>query len=154
VRWTRRPGVIALPGRRYLHTPKAEGAFAGMLVAHLPGTGMRVSPRTLAFLAALLVALPGPVLAQRPTAPGDEAVCAAQLADIEAQIDDARARGRMLLRRELDQQLAAVQARCNGSPAQASRAASIARLEQEVEALRAELARAEEQLRRLRNTSP
>ncbi|PZP98051.1 MAG: DUF1090 domain-containing protein [Variovorax paradoxus] len=115
---------------------------------------MRVSPRTLAFLAALLVALQGPVLAQRSTAPGDEAVCAAQLADIEAQIDDARARGRMLLRRELDQQLAAVQARCNGSPAQASRAASIARLEQEVEALRAELARAEEQLRRLRNTSP
>lgn len=122
--------------------------------AHLPGTGMRVSLCTLAFLVGPLVALSAPVLAQRPAAPVGDAACAAQLAATEAEIDDARARGRMLLRRELDKQLAALQARCNASPAQASRAARIERLEQEVEALRAELERAEEQLRRLRNTSP
>lgn len=111
---------------------------------------MRASPCTLAFL----VVLATPVFAQQPAAPADEAACAAQLAALEEEIDGARARGRMLLRRELDQQLAALQARCNASPAQASRAASIARLEQEVEALRAQLERAEEQLRRLRNSAP
>lgn len=118
--------------------------------AHLIGTGMRVSPRTLAFL----VALAAPAFAQQPPAAEDNAACAAQRAVIEQEIDDARARGRMLLRRELDKQLAALQARCHAIPAQASRAASIESLEQEIEALRAQLERAEEQLRKLRNASP
>ncbi len=118
--------------------------------ALLPGTGMRFCSCTLA----LLVPLSASVFAQQAAAPLDDAACAAQLAAVEQEIDDARARGRMLLRRELDKQLAALQAQCNASPAQASRAASITRLEQEVEALRAQLERAEEQLRRLRNASP
>jgi chromosome segregation ATPase len=115
---------------------------------------MRVSPCTLAFLVAFLVPLSTPVFAQQPAASEDATACATQLAVIEEEIGDARARGRMLLRRELDKQLADLQARCNAGPAQASRAASIERLEQEVEALRAQLERAEEQLRRLRNRSP
>lgn len=111
---------------------------------------MRARPCTFA----LLVFLATPVLSQQPLPPVDEAACAAQLATLEEEIDDARARGRMLLRRELDRQLATLQARCHASPAQASRAARIAQLEQEIEDLRAELERVEEQLRRLRNTPP
>jgi hypothetical protein len=115
---------------------------------------MRVSTCTLAFLAAFVAPFSVPVFAQQPAAPVDDAACAAQLAAIEEEIGDARARGRMLLRRELEKQLADLQVRCNAGPAQASPAASIERLEQEVEALRAQLERAEEQLRRLRNRSP
>lgn len=114
---------------------------------------MRVSLRSSVLLGAFAV-LAAPAFAQQPTPALDDATCAAQLTAIEQEIDVARSRGRMLLRRKLDAELAALQARCNASPAQVSRAASIERLEQEVEALRAELARAEEQLRKLRNTSP
>ncbi|RCW71634.1 DUF1090 family protein [Pseudorhodoferax soli] len=108
----------------------------------------------MAFSAAFLAALAAPAFAQQPAAAVDDTACAAQLSAIEEEIGDARAKGRMLLRRELDKQLAALQARCHAGPAQASRAARIELLEQEIEALRAQLGRTEEQLRRLRNAPP
>lgn len=62
----------------------------------------------------------------------------------------AQARGRMLQRRQLADQLAAVQVRCGTHPPVQSREASIARLQKDIADLRKELDRAETELRKLR----
>jgi len=99
-----------------------------------------------------------PAFAQTaPPVPVDAADCKAQEAVLERDMALARSRGQMLRRRELGEELAALQARCAalapGAHAQ-GRAARIEKLEQEIRTLRAELDRAEEQLRGLRSESP
>jgi septal ring factor EnvC (AmiA/AmiB activator) len=86
--------------------------------------------------------------------PLDAADCKAQEAVLERDMALARSRGQMLRRRELGEQLAALQTRCKalGAPRRAARRAS-RRLEQEIRTLRAELERAEEQLRSLKSES-
>lgn len=103
---------------------------------------------------AIVLSVASSVHAQQPAVAVDREVCAAQLAAIEQDLVEARAKGRMLLGRKLAEQLAALQRRCNAPPAQISRQASIEVLEQEVEALRSELQRTEEQLRKLKNAAP
>lgn len=66
------------------------------------------------------------------------------------EMETAQARGRMLQRRQLADQLATVQARCGTLAPVQSREAGIARLQKEIDALRKELDRAETELRKLR----
>lgn len=65
-------------------------------------------------------------------------------------IDLARAKGRMLLRQQLADQLATLQHDCKLLSADQGSAANIQMLEREIRALRAELEAAEEQLRKLK----
>jgi Protein of unknown function (DUF1090) len=116
--------------------------------------GMRFKPCFLPLAWALAM----PAFAQTaPPVPVDAADCKAQEAVLERDMALARSRGQMLRRRELGDELSALQARCAAIvppvPAQ-GRAARIEKLEQEIRTLRAELDRAEEQLRGLRSESP
>ncbi|AOG24366.1 hypothetical protein BSY15_436 [Acidovorax sp. RAC01] len=99
---------------------------------------------------AVLLSLTGIAVAQPAPKADAPAACAADKADLEKRIAEAQAKGRMLLRRELAAQLAALEAGCKPLDAHQSRTARIARLEKEVTALRAELAEAEGQLRALK----
>ena len=63
----------------------------------------------------------------------------------------ARSKGQMLLRRQLADQMATLQAGCKPLPSDQGRLANIERLEKEVQALKAELDAAEEQLRQLKS---
>ena len=100
-------------------------------------------------------ALAMPAFAQTaPPEPLDAADCKAQVAVLERDMALARSRGQMLRRRELGEELAALQLRCAALPPAQGRAARIEKLEQEIRTLRAELDRAEEQLRGLRSESP
>ncbi|WP_234974784.1 DUF1090 family protein [Variovorax paradoxus] len=103
---------------------------------------------------ALAWALAMPAFAQTtPPEPLDAADCKAQEAVLERDMALARSRGQMLRRRELGDELAALQTRCVAlAPAQ-GRAARIEKLEQEIRTIRAELERAEEQLRGLKAES-
>lgn len=118
---------------------------------------MRVKTSLLApaFSWALVYALAGllapPAVAQ--PAP-DGAACQAEEASLERDIDLARSRGQMLRRRELADALSALQQRCQAAVPAEGRAARIERLEREARALRLELERTEEQLRRLKSGSP
>jgi Protein of unknown function (DUF1090) len=94
-----------------------------------------------------------PALAQ-PAVPPDSATCQAEEAALERDIDLARSRGQMLRRGELAEALGALQIQCKAAAPAESRAARIARLEQQARALRQELDRTEEQLRKLRSESP
>ena len=107
---------------------------------------MRVNP---CFLAAAL-ALATPAIAQS-TGQVDTTQCKAEEAAIERDMDLARSKGQMLRRRQLAEALAALQARCETLSPEESRAANIARLEQEIRELRKELDHAEEQLRKLKS---
>ncbi len=100
------------------------------------------------------MALAVPAFAQQPSAAVDDAACAPQMAAIEHEMDMARARGQMLRRQQLANQLSALQARCSPPAAQGSRAARMAALEHEIETLRVQLERAEEQLRQLQHAPP
>jgi TolA-binding protein len=103
----------------------------------------------LALTMALALGLAVSAFAQS-TEPVDAAGCAAQQTAIEQDMELARARGQMLRRRQLAEALGALQARCQPAPAaEQSRAAQIERLEQQIRRLRAELAQAEEALRKL-----
>lgn len=105
---------------------------------------MRLKPCFLAF--ALLLGMPA--FAQNPsTPPPDAGDCKAQEAALERDMELARSRGQMLRRRELADTLSALQQRCKTPVPVVSREARIERLENEVRTLRAELERAEEQLR-------
>jgi hypothetical protein len=94
-----------------------------------------------------LMALPA---GAQPRPPADAAACRADEAALLQDMDVARARGRMLQRRQLAEQLEAVQARCGTRPATQSREESIERLQAEILEMRKELDRAETELRKLR----
>ena len=110
---------------------------------------MRVSP----CFFALAMALASPALAQ-PAGQVDHTECKAQEAAIERDMDLARANGQMLRRRQLSEELGALQARCETLAPEQRRAANIERLEKEIRELQKELDHAEEQLRRLKHESP
>jgi len=105
------------------------------------------------FFLALVSSVTLPAFAQ-PAVPPDSATCQAEEAALERDIDLARSRGQMLRRRELAEALSALQAQCETAAPAESRAAHIDRLEQQARALRLELDRTEEQLRRLKSESP
>ena len=124
---------------------------------------MRVKTSLLApaFSWALVYALAGllapsafaqPAAATLPAPDGP--ACQAEEASLEHDIDLARSRGQMLRRRELADALSALQQRCQAAVPAEGRAARIERLEREARALRLELERTEEQLRRLKSGSP
>ncbi|MDP9875993.1 multidrug resistance efflux pump [Variovorax boronicumulans] len=79
--------------------------------------------------------------------------CKAQEAVLERDMALARSRGQMLRRRELADTLSALQLRCQAL-APMSREARIEKLEREIRTLRAELERAEAQLRSVKSESP
>jgi hypothetical protein len=85
-----------------------------------------------------------------PAPPADAATCRAEEAALIQDMDIARARGRMLQRRQLATELEAVQARCGTLPPMQSREAHIDRLQSEIREMRKEIDRAETELRRLR----
>ena len=102
-------------------------------------------------IVAVVLVAGGSAIAQAPSVAADNAACHAQKADVEQRMELARSKGQMLLRRQLAEQLATLQAGCKALPADQSRAANIERLEKEVRALRAQLDIAEEQLRKLKS---
>ncbi|RZM04578.1 MAG: DUF1090 family protein [Variovorax sp.] len=93
-------------------------------------------------------AQPAPSAPPAPSA--DAATCRAEEAALIQDMDIARARGRMLQRRQLATELEAVQARCGTLPPMQSREAHIERLQSEIREMRKEIDRAETELRRLR----
>ena len=110
---------------------------------------MRVNP----FFLFIALALAPPAMAQ-PAVQADNAECKAEKATLEQDMELAQSKGQMLRRRQLAEALTALQARCeNAAPAQ-SRAAKIERLDQEIRELREALARAEEQLHKLKSEAP
>lgn len=112
---------------------------------------MRFQPRFLALAWALAI----PAFAQTAgPEPVDAADCKAQEAVLERDMALARSRGQMLRRRQLGEELGALQARCSTLSPARSREARIEALEQEIRTLRSELDRAEEQLRSLKSESP
>jgi hypothetical protein len=106
---------------------------------------MRLFP----YLLALSILLPTPAITQSGK-PVDEGECRADEAALVQEMDVAQARGRMLQRRQLAEQLAAIQARCGTLPPTQSREASIDRLQREILEMRKELDRAETELRKLK----
>ena len=100
----------------------------------------------------IAMAFAGSALAQATNA-GDDTTgaCNVEKAALETRMELARSKGQMLLRRQLADQLAALQTSCKPLSADQSRAVSIEKLEKEVRALRTELETAEEQLRKLKN---
>lgn len=100
---------------------------------------------------AIVMALAGSAIAQPTNAVNAPTPCQAERADVERRMEIAQSKGQMLLRRQLADQLATLQATCQPLAADQSRAANIERLEKQVRALRTELAAAEEQLRKLKS---
>ena len=97
----------------------------------------------------LSLILAGAAAAQ--TEPATESArCRIEEAALMDDIDTARSRGRMLQRRQLSEELVALQARCGSLPPARTREASISRLQGEILELRRELDRAETELRKLR----
>lgn len=90
--------------------------------------------------------------AQQPPPPVEPAACASEVADLTHEVEAARTKGQMLRRQQLANELAALRARCDATPhaAEPGRAADVHRLEQRIKELRAELDRAEEELRKLK----
>lgn len=99
---------------------------------------------------AIALALTGAAIAQTTSTPGNHAACQTQTADIERRMDVARSKGQMLLRAQLADQLATLQAGCQPLSPDQSRAANIQRLESEIQALKTDLEVAEVQLRKLK----
>ena len=99
---------------------------------------------------AIALALAGSAIAQTTSTPGNHAACHTQTADIERRMDVARSKGQMLLRAQLADQLATLQAGCQPLSPDQSRAANIQRLESEIQALKTDLEVAEVQLRKLK----
>jgi len=113
-------------------------------------TSMHTTSTTFLFLLlAVPLLLTTPVAAQ-PAGAVDPVDCRKEETAILQDMEIAQTRGRMLQRRQLSEQLAALQMRCGTLPPVQSREASIARLQREVAALRTELDRAETELRKLR----
>jgi len=106
---------------------------------------MRVSPCLL--IIALVLAPPA---ISQPTGPSDSTECEAEKAAIDRDIELARSKGQMVRRQQLAATLAALQARCDTLNPEQTRAASIEKLEHEIQELRKALNHAEEQLRGLK----
>lgn len=101
----------------------------------------------------LLSTLAMPAFAQ-PAGPTDAASCTSGIATLQQSMDEARAKGQMLRRRQLAEELTALQAHCAPGAAVQDRAAHIAQLEQEIRALRDRLDAAQAQLRQLKGEPP
>ena len=99
-------------------------------------------------LLALSFVIAASAAAQPSTSP-DAAECRRAESVLVQEIDVAQGRGRMLQRRQLAEQLEAVQKRCGTLPPVQSREESLTRLRKEILELRKELDRAETDLRRL-----
>lgn len=98
------------------------------------------------------LALAMPAVAQ-PAAPMDSASCATGIAALQQSMDTARAKGQMLRRRQLAEELDALQTRCAPHAQDPQRAADtlqVEQLEQEIRELRTRLEQAQEQLRKLK----
>ena len=117
---------------------------------------MRSIPALAAAVLILASAPSAPASAQPATSPpttttaAEAADCRAEEAALVQAMDAARARGRMLQRRQLAEQLEAVQRQCGTRPPTESREDAVARLQAEILELRKELDRAETDLRKLR----
>lgn len=98
----------------------------------------------------LTLALTASAIAQ-PAGDGGSSDCKAQAAAIERDMAVARSKGQMLRRRQLAEELAALQAHCDSAPVDQGRTARIESLEQEVKDLRSKLDQAEEELRKLKS---
>lgn len=122
-----------------------------MLNPHSLGAPPRMHVRRCFCALILAMVLPGFAIAQPVGPVSDDASCTAEKADIEKRMEVARSKGQMLQRRQLADQLAALQATCKPLSPDQNRAANMERLEKEVRALRAELEAAEEQLRKLKD---
>ena len=107
---------------------------------------MRVNPSLLVI--ALVLA---PSAIAQPAGQMDSSECQAERAAIGRDMELARSRGQMLRRQQLAETLVALQARCDTLTPEQSRAASIEKLEHEIQDLRKALDHAEEQLRRLKS---
>ncbi len=114
--------------------------------------GMRSIPSVLIILLALAV----PAAAQQPAVQTDSAACASDIATLTRDMDAARTKGQMLRRQQLANELAALHARCEQQQhaTETDRVASIQKLEQQIKELRAQLAHAEEELRKLKSDAP
>jgi septal ring factor EnvC (AmiA/AmiB activator) len=100
----------------------------------------------------LATAFAASAIAQPTSAAQDAtALCDTEKAAVETRMEVARSKGQMLLRRQLADQLAALQAGCQPLPAERSRAVKIEQLEKEIRALKTELEAAEEQLSSLKS---
>lgn len=102
-----------------------------------------------AFAFAFASTLPTSAVAQPVTQAGTADCTAAQTA-LQAEMDVARSRGRMLQRRQIAEELLAVQARCGTLPPARSVEMQIESLQKDILDMRKELDRAETELRRLR----
>ena len=76
--------------------------------------------------------------------------CTAEQTTLQAEMDVARSRGRMLQRRQIAEELTALQARCGALPPARSVEMQIESLQKDILEMRKELDRAESELRRLR----
>ncbi len=111
--------------------------------------------RLCCYLTALLL-LAGPAAAQQPAVHTDSPVCAADIAALTRDMEAARTKGQMLRRQQLADELAALHARCeqHQHATETDRVANIQKLEQQIKELRAQLSRAEEELRKLKSDAP
>ena len=100
------------------------------------------------FLVAGLAVATSALAQSRP--PPDAADCIAEQTALQAEMDVARSRGRMLQRRQVAEQLLAVQARCGTIAPARSVEMQIESLQKDILEMRKELDRAESELRRLR----
>ncbi|MBB3176528.1 DUF1090 family protein [Variovorax sp. Sphag1AA] len=87
--------------------------------------------------------------AQSATSEKTEADCYAQQAALEKNIRDARSRGQMLRRRQLQESLDALRARCDEIASRDTHEARVMRQKNVVMQLRLDLANAEEELQRI-----
>ena len=99
----------------------------------------------------IAITVAGFAIAQPANPMDNHTACTAEKADVEKRMEVARSKGQMLLRRQLADQLAALQSSCQPLAVDQGHTANIERLEKEVRALRAELEAAEEQLRKLKS---
>ena len=100
----------------------------------------------------IALALTGAAIAQpASTVGGSTPACQTQAADVERRMEVARSKGQMLLRAQLAAQLATLQTGCQPVSPDQSRTANIQRLESEIQALKADLKTAEEQLQKLKS---
>lgn len=100
---------------------------------------------------AIAMALSGSVIAQSTHKVDNQPPCSAEKTEVEKRMELARSKGQMLLRRQLADQLAALQTDRKPVPADQGRLANIERLKKEVRTLKAALETAEEQLRQLKS---
>eukprot|EP01034_Spumella_vulgaris_P016871 gene16871-21512_t len=98
-----------------------------------------LSPHSLSGYCTLVIAITvaGFAIAQPANPVENHTSCTAEKADVEKRMEVARSKGQMLLRRQLADQLAALQSSCQSLAVDQGHTANIERLEKEVRALRA-----------------